>query len=678
MEVDFSTLNSNDFTASAALLRSVLDHLGADLDVLKAIRKDNVIVDFEYILSTVDTQSETGATMPGKRLSRSTDDISRLFSSMVEVVETGTGFEAMATIDDTGSPRPIKQKFIRFRDGVLILKEDITEKKLAASTTPASGGNDNDGNSAILPLASDLPDSKKLRAQLREDAHFIEQIADTTPDIIYILDLNTFQVIYTNRQVAADLGYTREQIAAFKNPVLDLIHEDDRPAMMEHLKKMKTVRTDDKVLEIEYRMRNANGRVTWFCDRNTVFKRDQRGQPVEKLGFSQNITERKEQEERLLTGLDILCQAEEISGFGTWEYHIASGSFKWSKGMYRLFDLSEDVDPTPEIYFDYTGENQKEIITRMATRIRIEHQPFEETFTLITRGHQSKFIKSKAIAFRDKHNKPVKMIGVDLDITAQVKSAQEITELNKTLLLRNRDLQSMNTELRTFNRITANDYRETLQILYTNLEYIASKDARNLADSSRGNIRKAQGAIQKMKLLTEDINTYLGLYETDIDKTSVDPNRLVAHLLETMNPKLEQAMGQVTLDPLPELNADSRLFVQLMQHILDNALKFRKQGAAPNISITSTYMPNLNIPGTMDEQGYTVISVKDNGIGITEEETEKIFDLFYRVHPKSQYRGSGIGLAVCRKIMTMHGGFIKAESTSDAGTTISCFFHDNR
>jgi PAS domain S-box-containing protein len=524
-------------------------------------------------------------------------------------------------------------------------------------------------------VSKDVSESKRLKELMRDNAHFISQIVDTTPDIIYLMDLNTYQVIYTNRQIAAQLGYTKQQIAAMKNPVLELIHEDDLPAMIAHLDKMKTLTSDDKVVEIEYRMKKPDGSIAWYCDRNTVFKRNARRVPVEKIGFSQNITERKEQEEQLLTDLDILTQAEELSGMGSWEFHIPTGTFKWSTGMYKLFGLNEKVKPTPEIYFDYTSERESGVITRIVNNIRYDHQPFEETFTLNLAGGQSKTIKIKAIVHNDAKSNPVKMIGVDLDISRQVKAAQEINELNKTLLLKNRDLFALNSELKTFNTITANDYKETLQILYTNLEYVASKDARNLTDSSKANIRRAQAAIQKMKLLTEDINNYLQLYDIGITKTMIDPNSILKKVLIAFEPKLEQTMAKVEMTSLPGMPADPYLFSRLMTNLLDNAIKFRKMILAPLIKIRSSRADEINtVPGAMQNTPYVIISISDNGTGFAEEEHEKIFDLFYRINPKGPTKGSGIGLAICKKIMAMHGGFITAESTPGMGSTFSCYF----
>ncbi len=512
--------------------------------------------------------------------------------------------------------------------------------------------------------------------KIKEDAHFINQILETTPDIVYIMDLNTHQIIYANRQVAAHLGYTREQIMQMKNPVLDIMHPDDIDRFKDHLKKIKTLSSDDKVLEIEYRLKTAKDQIRWFCDRNSVFKRNSRKIPVEKIGFCQNITERKQREEQAATGLKILKQAEEVSGMGTWEYDIATADFKWSDGMYELFKVPRNMVPEAETYFDYTPESERPVIEKIVENITVEYQPFEEIITLLPENGPPKKVRIKAIVMHDAKKQPAKIIGVDLDITEQIKAADAIKDLNRDLLARNNELQSLNAELKTFNTITASDYKETLQILYTNLEYIASHDGRRLGDTSKANIRRAQSAIQRMKLLTDDINRYLQLYEIGISKSLIDPNIIIDNLISSSQKKIEQQSASFQLSVLPALYADPYLFSQLIAQLIDNSLKFRKLSSPPVIRIRYSRADEMNaVPAALKNIPYTIISVNDNGLGFRDEVGEKIFELFFRA-TESKIKGSGIGLAACKKIMAMHNGFITAESIPGTGSTFNCYFPD--
>lgn len=343
--------------------------------------------------------------------------------------------------------------------------------------------------------------------------------------------------------------------------------------------------------------------------------------------------------------------------------------------MYRLFNLPPKKLVTPAIYLDYTPEEENNLVSWIVDNITRNFRSFEETITLLPRNREKRNIKIRATVMYDEKKNPIKVIGVDLDITAQVKAAKVIDDLNKTLHRKNSDLEELNAELRAFHAVTARDYKETIQMLYTSLEYIISKEARKLSDNSKGNIRRAQSAIQRIKLLTDDINTYLQLYDSGINKSIIDPNMILDTVVSGLREKMEQANARVDAMTLPSLPADPYLFSRLMTHLLDNALKFRKLAIPLQIKIKYSKADEINaVPSALRDTPYIIISVSDNGIGF--EDADRIFEPFLRLYTKTKYqhKGSGIGLAVCRKIMSMHDGFITAEGTPAFGATINCYF----
>jgi signal transduction histidine kinase len=229
--------------------------------------------------------------------------------------------------------------------------------------------------------------------------------------------------------------------------------------------------------------------------------------------------------------------------------------------------------------------------------------------------------------------------------------------------------------LRSFNSVIATDYKETLQSLYTSLEFLISKEVALLSDASKANIRRSQAAIQRMKLLTEDINGFLRLYEIGVHPTLIDPNTILGNVLSKMERKLEQSNAEIDAVKLPSLYADPLLISWLFTNLLDNSIKFRKMVASPVIRIRFSRADEMNvITSATKNVKYVIISISDNGIGFTDTQAERIFELFYRIQDKTYYRGSGTGLTICKKIMEMHGGFITAEGFPARGATFNCYF----
>src|SRR5215212_4593217 len=151
-----------------------------------------------------------------------------------------------------------------------------------------------------------------------------------------------------------------------------------------------------------------------------------------------------------------------------------------------------------------------------------------------------KTVRIKGASFKTKEGKVEKMLGVDMDIT-QVKEAEdEIKELNKRLYTKNRELEAVNSELRTFSSIAANDYKSTLKNLYTLFEFILTNDAPQLSNSGRANLRRAQSAIQKMKLLTDDVISYSQIQIAEKDITTVDLNEIVDSARQKLDSRIKE------------------------------------------------------------------------------------------------------------------------------------------
>ena len=388
---------------------------------------------------------------------------------------------------------------------------------------------------------------------------------------------------------------------------------------------------------------------------------------------SEDITPRKRVEKELEAQHNILKQTEELVQAGSWEYDINTKEFLWSDGMYSLFNMKKESHVVPGVYLDYVTEQDQEIAQKIVDVIERKFEPFEETLHLNFNG-TIKTLKAKAAPLKNESGQIEKMLGVDMDITKTQQSEEKIMELNKSLFTMNKELSSLNAELKNFNTITANNYNETLRHVYIHLEAIVTNDARALSDSGRANLRRAQSGVQKLKLLTNDINNYLQLYNIGINKQMIDPNKIIENVISGMKGKIEDAQATVKTTELPSLQADPLLFSHLITNLLDNAIKFRNH-VDPIIKINYSHADELNERSkAADNTAYTVVIISDNGIGFQQEEMDKMFEFFHQLPNQGKHKGSGMGLAICKKIMEMHGGFIIAEGEKEKGASFQCYF----
>ncbi len=520
----------------------------------------------------------------------------------------------------------------------------------------------------LIVLFYNIQKAKEAEHSLRESKDLLQSVFDTSLIDLSLLKavrnlngtIEDFRIDFVNKQLEKSTGrtdlvgrlYYQEFPGVKKTQVFNAL-----------LKVMET----GKPQQLEYYY-NHDGFNKWF---STMFVKTEDDTIV---STNLDITERKEVEEEQAKNLKLLQQSEELAKSGSWDYDIGTNNFLWSEGMYLLFGMKKGTPVKPSVYLDYVIEEDRHIAERIVNNIQINFQPFDETIR-IKPDYEVKTIQIKASPLKNKNGENEKMLGVNLDITASKKAEEKIATLNKTLTIKNRELQSANSELQTFNSIAANDYQETFRHLYTNLEFIITNDARKLSDSGRANIRRAQTAIQKMKLLTDDMLTFSKIQKLETTIEPVNLNEILKNVLLDLDKKIMDSNAVITSDELPVIQGFPMLLTLLLYHLLDNAIKFRRNDVKPEIKII--YEKYSNVKSKFEDDDIIVhqrISVKDNGIGFNQNEADKIFRIFYRLHEKNKFKGSGIGLALCKKIMDLHNAIINATSTENEGAEFCCYF----
>lgn len=237
-------------------------------------------------------------------------------------------------------------------------------------------------------------------------------------------------------------------------------------------------------------------------------------------------------------------------------------------------------------------------------------------------------------------------------------------------------MRYLNSEFRAFSSIAANDYKDALKKMYTSLEYIISHDAAMLSNEGKANLRRVQSGIQKMKLLTEDIVSFASL---EAVSEGLEWVNLMEYLEQVKNVVAGQMNGGdiiIECEGVEPVKGYPTMLYLLFYHLLDNAVKFRSPERNLHIRIECTRVNGfyVNHADASPDTFYDLIRIADNGIGFEQEMAAKIFSMFYRIEKTNKFKGSGIGLAFCRKIMQIHNGFIIAEGYPDKGAVFNCYF----
>ena len=260
------------------------------------------------------------------------------------------------------------------------------------------------------------------------------------------------------------------------------------------------------------------------------------------------------------------------------------------------------------------------------------------------------------------------------DLTEKKHMEMERLQNEKLLAEKNIELQNQNAELASFSYIASHDLQEPLRKIQAFSSRILQKEGKLLSDSGRDYFARIVDSASRMQKLIEALLNYSRTNTADIILEPSDLNAVLGDVVFDLKEEIEANNVIVESEELPTLNIFPLQFHQLFCNIISNSIKYRVPGVQPKINITQ----NLVEASDVDEKAitgikYWKISFRDNGIGFDPQHGERIFDLFQRLHSRDEYEGTGIGLAICKKIMQNHQGFIKAEGTPNAGSVFHIY-----
>jgi signal transduction histidine kinase len=234
-------------------------------------------------------------------------------------------------------------------------------------------------------------------------------------------------------------------------------------------------------------------------------------------------------------------------------------------------------------------------------------------------------------------------------------------ELHRLVGERTFELQRSNENLQQFATIASHDLQEPLRKIQAFSDRLRDRFMVELPDPGRDYLERIRGAAKRMQDLINDLLMFSRLSAKEQTYARVPLTKIARSVLSDLEVRIEETAGKVNLGELPMIDADPIHMRQLLQNLIGNALKFSRPGVAPVVDITGEVVPEPDGPMLR-------LVVADNGIGIEPRHHDRIFGIFERLHGRGKYEGTGVGLAVCRKIVEQHHGSITVSSVVDEGT----------
>ena len=380
-----------------------------------------------------------------------------------------------------------------------------------------------------------------------------------------------------------------------------------------------------------------------------------------------------------------LRNAIDIAELGTWQYDARTRLMFYSPRMMEWYGLDSDTVPYQTIVETFQ-END-----RLRHKDYLNHEfnwqedgNIADVHSIINRKNGRTYvIHSVGKPIWDREGTLLRIEGMSRDVTKEHSSRQALeTEVKQRteqlataiedLQIVNRELQRSNANLEEFAYAASHDLKEPVRKINIFMGRLKMQLADKLSPDDIHMFRRVEDASQRMNALIDDLLLYSHV-NYRVDETElVDLNEKVERVIEDLELDIEEKKASIQIDELPSINGNGRQLQQLFQNLLSNALKYSRPGVPPRISIEARVV-SREIEGLSTAKKYHLIAVRDNGIGFDQSYSEKIFQMFKRLHTSNHYIGTGVGLSIAKKVVENHHGRITATSKPGEGATFEIY-----
>ena len=371
----------------------------------------------------------------------------------------------------------------------------------------------------------------------------------------------------------------------------------------------------------------------------------------------------------LLINKEIFEHSEHIANISSWWLDMKENNISFSPNQYHLLGCKPiDFELTLDRFIEFVHPDDRFLIREVSKGILEDSEVTLLFYRVIRKDGALRHFKSSSKVITDNYGKTF-VIGVNVDITEQYNKDKMIGDKIS-------DLEKSNKELSAFNHIASHDLQEPLRKVQIFISRIRERDFESFPENVKDYFSGIERATTRMQMFIEDLLLYSRASNVEKVFEVTDLNLILENARQELSQRIEEKNVKIhSFNYLPTLQVIPFQIQQLFNNLLSNSIKYSKSDVAPVISISTRMVSSKALPVLMgNPKGrYYKISISDNGIGFENEYSEDIFKLFYRLHNKTEYSGTGVGLAICKVIVENHKGFIRAESTPSVGTTISFY-----
>ena len=431
------------------------------------------------------------------------------------------------------------------------------------------------------------------------------------------------------------------------------------------------------IYKYESRINKPDGTISWIRVHGKIFF-DEAHIPVKMLGTVLDITDEKNSQEILMKSEEKFRLLADSMPQIVWTSDPLGNLNYFNKSVYNFSGYNEE-DINKNGWLQIVHPDDREINISTWFRAMKTGNDFLLEHRFIRHDGEYRWQLSRATPQKDADGNIQMWVGTSTDIHDQKnfsdKLEKEVSERTAQLELKNRDLINMNIELQSFAYISSHDLQEPLRKIQTFASRLSDLDEQNISAKAKTYLGRIEISARRMQTLIQDLLTYSRTNSAERVFVKANLDEIAEEVKADFYERIEEKNAVVNFHPLGEATIIPFQFRQLLHNLIGNALKFSKKNIAPVIEIKAERIKGdkINFQADFPHKVYYHLQISDNGIGFDPEYKNRIFEVFQRLNTESEFAGTGIGLAIVKKIVENHKGIITANGEKDKGAVFDIY-----
>ncbi len=448
-------------------------------------------------------------------------------------------------------------------------------------------------------------------------------------------------------------GETAEKVKGFKAGGVDYITKPFEPEEV-----LARIRTHLRIKNLTRELQEANKELEMHRDKLEKLV-EERTAALSRANaqLTQEISERKKAEERLIKSEERYSLAQKVANIGSWDWNIQTDDLYWSEQIEPMFGFARgEFGATYQDFLDCVHPDDRQCVLDSVNACVEKGKDYDIEHRIQWPDGSIHWVSATGNVFRDNKGKAARMLGIVQDITERQEALELVEERTVELQIINKKLEETHRELASFSYSVSHDLRAPLRAIDGFSHMLLEDYANEIDPDGKRKLKRISSSTQQMGQLVDGLLAFIRLGQREMKISHIDMQEMAEEVFHKLTSTTPKRQLRFIVKELPGTGGDRTMIRQVFAHLLSNAIKFTAPKKTAVIEV-----------GSRLEKNEHMYYVKDNGVGFDMKYVDKLFGVFQRLHGADEFEGTGVGLALVQRIIHRHGGRVWAEGEVNKG-----------